>query len=155
LAEPMPLTIRSICRVDVPSIVAMLADDPLGATRERFADPIPDCYWRAFEAIQRNSSVDILVAEMDSAVVGCLQLAMTPGLARQGMIRAQIEAVRVAGTHRGRRIGEAMVEEAIRRAKAAGCGLVELTTDKRRPDAHRFYERLGFAATHEGMKLML
>jgi GNAT superfamily N-acetyltransferase len=80
---------------------------------------------------------------------------MTPGLARQGMTRAQIEAVRVAGTQRGRRIGEAMVEEAIRRAKAAGCGLVELTTDKRRPDAHRFYERLGFAATHEGMKLML
>jgi GNAT superfamily N-acetyltransferase len=152
--ERMPLVVRSIRRGDVPSIVAMLADDPLVATRERLADPIPDCYWRAFEAVEHNPSVDILVAELDRAVVGCLQLAMTPGLARQGMTRAQIEAVRVAGTQRGRRIGEAMVEEAIRRAKAAGCGLVELTTDKRRPDAHRFYERLGFAATHEGMKLM-
>ena len=91
------------------------------------------------EAVQDNPSVDILVAEQGGAVVGCLQLAMTPGLARQGMTRAQIEAVRVAGTQRGRRIGEAMLEEAIRRAKAAGCGLIELTTDTRRPDAHRFY----------------
>jgi GNAT superfamily N-acetyltransferase len=151
----MPLAFRSIRRDDVPKIVAMLADDPLGAARERYADPLPDCYWRAFAAIERTPSVDILVAELDGAVVGCLQLAMTPGLARQGMTRAQIEAVRVAGSHRGQRIGEAMIEEAIRRARAAGCGLVELTTDKRRPDAHRFYERLGFQATHEGMKLVL
>jgi GNAT superfamily N-acetyltransferase len=151
----MPLTFRSIRRDDVPLIVAMLADDPLGATRERFEDPLPDCYWRAFAAIERTPSVDILVAELDGAVVGCLQLAFTPGLARQGMTRAQIEAVRVAGSHRGRRIGEAMIEEAIRRARTAGCGLIELTTDKQRPDAHRFYERLGFQATHEGMKLVL
>lgn len=150
----MPLAFRSIRRDDVPAIVAMLADDALGGTRERFAEPIPECYWQAFEAISRTPSVDILVADLDSAVVGCLQLAIIPGLARQGMKRAQIEAVRVRSDHRSQRIGEALISEAIHRAKSAGCGLVELTTDKQRPDAHRFYERLGFVATHEGMKLV-
>jgi len=151
----MPLAFRSIRRDDVPAVVAMLADDPLGANRERYADPLPDCYWQAFEAISRTPSVDILVADLDGEVVGCLQLAMIPGLARQGMKRAQIEAVRVHSDHRSQKIGESLINEAIRQAKSAGCGLVELTTDKQRPDAHRFYERLGFVATHEGMKLML
>lgn len=151
----MPLAFRSIRRDDVPAVVAMLADDPLGTNRERYADPLPDCYWQAFEAISRTPSVDILVADLDGEVVGCLQLAMIPGLARQGMTRAQIEAVRVHSDHRSQKIGESLINEAIRQAKSAGCGLVELTTDKQRPDAHRFYERLGFVATHEGMKLML
>ncbi len=151
----MPLVFRSIHRDDIPAVVAMLADDALGATRERYGDPLPDCYWQAFEAVSRTPSVDILVADLDGEVVGCLQLAMIPGLARQGMKRAQIEAVRVHSHHRSRKIGEALVNEAIRQAREAGCGLVELATDKQRPDAHRFYERLGFQATHEGMKLVL
>lgn len=151
----MPLAFRPIRRDDVPAVVAMLADDAIGSARERFADPLPDCYWQAFDAISRTPSVDILVADLDGKVVGCLQLAMIPGLARQGMKRAQIEAVRVHSDHRSQKVGEALIDEAIRQARSAACGLVELTTDKQRPDAHRFYERLGFTATHEGMKLVL
>ncbi len=97
----------------------------------------------------------ILVAEIDGAIVGGLQFTVIPGLARGGMRRGQIEGVRVATGQRGHRLGERLVAEAIARARAAGCGLVQLTTDRSRPDAHAFYERLGFAATHLGMKLML
>ena len=97
----------------------------------------------------------LLVATAGDEVVGCLQLVLVPGLSRVGMLRAQIEGVRVASAHRGRRIGERLVEDAIERARAANCGLVQLTSDTSRADAHRFYERLGFVPTHVGMKLSL
>ena len=147
--------IRAGRREDLPAVVRLLADDPLGAMRERYAEPLPPAYGGAFEAMQRQGGNELLVAELDGAVVGCLQLTLIPGLSRLGTTRAQIEGVRVDARARGRQIGEALVRAAIDRARAAGCGLVQLTTDRTREDAHRFYERLGFAATHLGMKLDL
>lgn len=148
-----PLKIRKAMQADLPAILAMLADDVLGAARERPGDAaLYETAWRQIEAQGGN---DVLVAELPEGVVGCLQLIVIPGLARQGALRAQIEGVRVASTHRGQDIGEHMIAFAIDAARAAGCRLVQLTTDKRRTDAHRFYERLGFKATHEGMKLEL
>lgn len=148
-----PLNIRTAVLADLPAIAAMLADDVLGASRERAGDlSIYESAWRQMEAQAGNQ---VLVAVLGAEVVGCLQLIVVPGLARQGALRAQIEGVRVASTHRGQDIGERMFAHAIEAARAAGCRLVQLTTDKRRTDAHRFYERLGFEATHEGMKLEL
>jgi ribosomal protein S18 acetylase RimI-like enzyme len=149
------VVVRAGRRDDLPAVVRLLADDPLGATRERYAEPLPPTYTAAFDAMQRQGGNELLVAEVDGVVAGCLQLTLIPGLSRLGTTRAQIEGVRVDASARGRRIGEALVRAAIERARAAGCGLVQLTTDRAREDAHRFYERLGFAATHVGMKLDL
>jgi len=146
---------RRARRDDVPQIVRMLADDPLGAKRERYADPLPQLYWDAFDAMEARGASELLVAELDGEVVGTLQLNIIPGLSRGGTIRAQIEAVRVDARRRGARVGEGLVRTAIARARANGCGLIELTADKSRPDAHRFYERLGFVASHIGMKQTL
>jgi GNAT superfamily N-acetyltransferase len=146
---------RRARRDDVPAIVRMLADDPLGAKRERYADPLPQAYWDAFDALERRATSELLVAELDGEVVGTLQLNVIPCLSRGGTTRAQIEAMRVDSRRRGARIGEGLVRHALDRARAHGCGLVELTTDKTRPDAHRFYARLGFVASHIGMKLTL
>jgi ribosomal protein S18 acetylase RimI-like enzyme len=148
-----PASIRQARREDLPAIVALLADDPLGRSREEPADLA--AYRRAFDEIAAQSGNAILVAQINGAVVGCLQLTIIPGLARRGIKRGQIEGVRVAAAHRGKKLGERLVADAIARARAAGCGLVQLTTDTSRPDAHRFYERFGFVASHLGMKLML
>ena len=144
--------VRPARRDDVPAIVALLADDVLGATREQPSDPLPSAYWDAFDAIERRPGNELLVADQDGEVVGCLQLTTIPGLSRLGMTRAQIEGVRVSSRCRGQRIGEALVSAAMDRARELGCRVVQLTTDKSRVDAHRFYERLGFEATHIGMK---
>lgn len=149
------LTIRRATGADLPAIVRMLANDPLGKTRERYAEPLPDAYVRAFAEVEAQKGNQILVAEIEGEVIGCLQLTMIPGLSRLGMLRAQIESVRVDESRRGERIGEKLFLDAIERARKAGCGLVQLTTDASRPDARRFYERLGFAASHVGMKLAL
>lgn len=147
------LQIRQAVQADLSAIAALLADDVLGAQRERPADAaLYDTAWRQIAAQPGN---EIWVAVLPEGVVGCLQLVVIPGLARQGALRAQIEGVRVASTHRGQEIGERLFAHAIATARAAGCRLVQLTTDKRRTDAHRFYARLGFEATHEGMKLEL
>jgi len=148
-----PLNIRTAVLADLPAIAAMLADDVLGASRERAGDL--SIYESAGRQMEAQAGNQVLVAVLGAEVVGCLQLIVVPGLARQGALRAQIEGVRVASTHRGQDIGERMFAHAIEAARAAGCRLVQLTTDKRRTDAHRFYERLGFEATHEGMKLEL
>jgi ribosomal protein S18 acetylase RimI-like enzyme len=140
---------------DLPAIVKLLADDPLGAKRERNEAPLPREYRDAFAAVQRQGGNRIIVASEDGAVVGCLQLTLIPGLSRLGMLRAQIESVRVAASHRSRGLGEALFRHAIECARQAGCGLVQLTTDRSRGDALRFYERLGFEATHLGLKLDL
>lgn len=146
---------RAAVRPDLPAIVRLLAEDPLGAKRERYADPLPDCYRDAFEAIEQDPRNELIVAEREGAVVGCLQLTFIPGLARQGGERAQIESVRVARALRGQGLGRALFEWAIGRARERGCHLVQLTTDKSRPEAHQFYKSLGFVASHEGMKLIL
>ncbi len=149
------MPIRSARRDDLPAIVRLLADDPLGATRERMENPLPAAYFDAFDAVTAQKGNDVLVFEEDGAVIGCLQLTFLPGLSHLGTTRAQIEMVRVAAAHRGRKLGEALIGHAIEAARAAGCGLVQLTTDKARAEARRFYERLGFVASHDGMKLRL
>lgn len=149
------LEIRPAEAGDLPAIVALLADDPLGARRERLADPLPESYTAAFAEIEADPRNELVVAERDGAVVGCLQLTFIPGLSRQGAERAQIESVRVARSERGQGLGRVLFEWAIARARARGCHLVQLTTDKSRPEALKFYESLGFAASHEGMKLAL
>jgi len=149
------LIIRTARAADLPAVVAMLADDPLGAGRERYAEPLPEAYRAAFAAIEAQAGNAVLVAERAGILLGCLQLVFIPHLTRLGMTRAQIEGVRVARAARGQGIGEALMVEAVARARAAGCGLVQLTTDATRPEARRFYERLGFVASHIGMKLPL
>jgi len=140
---------------DVAAIVALLADDGLGRGRENPSLPLDRRYLDAFAALDSDPNQLLVVAERDGAVTGCLQLTFIPGLSRLGMWRGQIEAVRVAASERGTGLGGAMVEWAIARCRERGCGLVQLTTDKTRANAHRFYERLGFVASHEGMKLSL
>lgn len=146
------MIIRDARREDVPEIVALLADDMLGAAREGELD---DAYWTAYERVAADPGNRVIVAEAGGRVTATLQLTLIPGLSRHGMLRAQIEAVRVAASERGHGTGQALIRWAISEARAAGCGLVQLTSDKRRPDAIRFYESLGFTATHEGLKLAL
>ena len=149
------ITIRPARREDVPAIVALLADDPLGRTREDNTDPLPEAYWQAFDAIDAQSSNFLLVADSGGVVTGCLQLTIIPGLSRRGMKRGLIEAVRIGAAGRGQGLGERLVRHAVEIARAEGCGLVQLTSDKSRTDAQRFYERLGFVASHIGMKFEL
>ena len=148
----MPAVLREARREDVPEIVALLADDAIGSGREGPAD---DAYYAAFALIAADQRNQLLVAEAGGRIVGTLQLTMIPGLSRHGMVRAQIEGVRVSSDQRGKGLGGRMIEWAIEVARAQGCGLVQLTSDKRRPDAVRFYESLGFTASHEGLKLPL
>lgn len=145
------VTFRTAIKDDVPAIVALLADDAIGAGREGDID----AYWTAFAAIDADPRNHLIVADIDGEVAGTLQLTFIPGLSRKGTERAQIEAVRVSSAHRGRGLGHQMIEWAIGEARRRGCGLVQLTSDKRRADAIRFYESLDFEATHEGMKLPL
>jgi ribosomal protein S18 acetylase RimI-like enzyme len=146
-----PITIRRARRDDVGSIVAMLADDPLGSGRERIENPLPASYFAAFERLDRDPNIQLVVAEGGGVVVGCLQLCILPGLSSQGASRALIEDVRVASSRRSRGIGEQLVQWAVAQARAGGCKLVELLTHNSRVDAQRFYARLGFKASHVGM----
>ncbi len=150
-----PVLMRRATAADLPRIVQLLADDALGATREHFVDPLPAPYLDAFAAIEADPNQFLLVADVGGSVVGVLQLTFIPGLTRLGSWRAMIEGVRVDGSQRGAGIGQQLVSWAIDEARRRGCRLVQLTTDKSRLDAHRFYERLGFAASHEGMKYQL
>ena len=154
MAEGSQVTIRPARRDDVGAIVGMLADDPLGSARERIEQPLPESYFKAFEALDRDPNIELVVAQDgEGAVVGCLQLCILPGLSSQGASRGLIEDVRVASHCRGRGIGEAMVQWAVGQARAKGCKLVELLTHHTRVDAQRFYERLGFARSHVGMTM--
>jgi ribosomal protein S18 acetylase RimI-like enzyme len=154
MAKTCSVTIRRARRGDVGVIVAMLADDPLGSARERLEDPLPPSYFRAFEALDADPNIRLVVAQDgDGAVVGCLQLCILPGLSSQGASRGLIEDVRVATHCRGRGIGEQMVQWAVAEARTSGCKLVELLTHHSRVDAQRFYKRLGFQPSHVGMTL--
>ena len=146
------ITIRKAVRNDLDAIVAMLADDNLGRQREDPGPPINEKYVTAFAVIDADPNQFLAVAEMGGAVVGCLQLTFIPGLSRLAMWRGQIESVRIASNARGIGLGRQLFEWAIEECRARGCGLVQLTTDKRRRDALGFYESLGFEASHEGMK---
>lgn len=149
------MLVRQATRDDVASIVALLAADSLGATRQASYSHDADAYLAAFDDIASSPDAELLVGVVDGGVMACAQVNYLRHLTYTGGMRAQIEGIRVDAAHRGRSHGEALVTEAIRRAKARGCHLVQLTTDRRRDDALRFYERLGFVATHHGMKLHL
>ena len=151
----MTLTFRRARAEDLGVIVALLADDPIGRTRESSAAELDSRYAEAFAAIEQDPNQLLAVAERDGQIVGVFQLSFIPGLTRSGMWRGQIEGVRVASAERGTGIGRAMIEWAICESRKRGCGLVQLTSDKRRAGAHAFYEALGFQATHEGYKLPL
>lgn len=153
---PSPVVLRRALAGDVPAIVNLIAADQLGATRDgaQTAEDLA-AYQRAFRAIDDDPAQLLVVAEAERAVVATMQLSFIPGLARRGALRAQIEAVRVSQPYRGCGLGAAMFSWAIDEARLRGCALVQLTTDKSRTAAHRFYERLGFVASHEGMKLAL
>lgn len=145
---------RKAERKDVKHIVAMLADDKLGQKREDFRDPLPESYHNAFQHIDADSNQELMVVENEEKeVIGTLQLSFIPYLTYQGGIRAQIEAVRIRKDVRGSGIGEQLFRWAIKRAQERNAHVLQLTTDKKRPDAKRFYEKLGFLASHEGMKL--
>jgi GNAT superfamily N-acetyltransferase len=147
------VTLRTALPADLPEVVALLAADQLGVHREATDDLGP--YRAAFDAITADPAHLLVVAVDAGRVIGTMQLSFIPGLARRGAWRAQIEAVRVHADVRGRGVGAQMIGWAIEESRRRGCALVQLTTDKRRTDAHRFYERLGFVASHEGMKLPL
>ena len=138
---------------DLQAVVALLADDPFGRGRENSGPQLDISYRDAFAAIERDPNQLLAIAECGSQVIGVLQLSFIPGLTRRGMWRGQIEGVRVAAEERG--VGRAMLEWAVGECRKRGCGLVQLTSDKRRSDAHGFYEALGFEATHQGYKLSL
>jgi ribosomal protein S18 acetylase RimI-like enzyme len=141
--------------MNLAAIVRLLSDDPLGTKRERYETPLPEGYLRAFDAIDADPNNELEVACRGGEVVGVLQLTFIPYLTYQGGWRALIEAVRIDSKHRSQGLGKAMFAWAIERSRSRGCHLVQLTTDKSRPEAKRFYESLGFSASHEGMKLHL
>ena len=147
------ITIRRARHDDVAAIVAMLADDHLGRARERLEHPLPASYREAFERLDADPNITLVVAEEVGRVVGSLQLCILPGLSSQGASRGLIEDVRVASDRRSRGIGEQLVQWAVSEARARGCRLVELLTHQTRVDAQRFYERLGFAKSHVGMTI--
>ena len=149
------VTFRDATAADLPAIVAMLADDALGREREAPELPLQSSYYETFAAIERDPNNALIVACVGDEVVGALQLSFMPSISYRGSWRATIENVRTSNALRGQGIGRALVAHAIERARDRGCRIVQLTTDKRRTDAHRFYERLGFVASHEGMKLHL
>lgn len=147
------MKIRKAEKRDVIDIVSMLADDKLGQLRERFEEPLPALYYEAFDNIQQDNNQELMVVEdEDGKVIGTFQLSFIPYLTYQGGVRAQIEAVRIHKDKRGTGLGKEVFEWAIHRARERGAHLIQLTTDKKRPDALRFYEKLGFTASHEGMK---
>ncbi|MEU2386173.1 GNAT family N-acetyltransferase [Streptomyces sp. NPDC012461] len=147
------LEIRAVVADDIPAIVGMLADDPLGAQRESPDDLGP--YLAAWERLDAAPHQHLVVAVRAGRVVGTLQLTVIPGLSRRGATRSVIEAVRVHADERGSGLGTQLIEWAIDESRRQGCQLVQLTSDKTRADAHRFYERLGFTASHVGFKLPL
>jgi len=147
------LEIRSALSDDIPALVALYADDDFGQTRETVgADPI---YREAFSAIDADPNHILAVAELDGEIAGTLLLSFIPGLSRNGAWRAQIESMRVSKALRGRGLGQQMLDWAVSEARSRGCALVQLTSDRRRPDAHRFYARAGVQPTHVGFKLDL
>lgn len=151
----MSIKFRPATITDLPDMVRMLADDFLGTQRERFENPLPESYIKAFEEIEADPNNELIVAESGGEVIGMLQLTLTPSISFQGGKRATVESVRVVKKYRGRGIGREMMFWTIERARAAGCISMQLTTNAEREDAHRFYRDLGFKGSHLGMKLLL
>jgi GNAT superfamily N-acetyltransferase len=151
----LQVSFREAKRDDVPAIVGLLADDPLGSARETPGDELPHAYWAAYEAIDRDPNNILIVAEIDGLVAGTLQLTYIPSLTYTGGERAQIEGIRVAAEHRGHGVGQHLITWVIEQARVRGCRVVQLTTDRQRPAAIRFYQKIGFVPSHMGMKYHL
>lgn len=149
------LKFRKAVRSDVPAVVALLSDDVLGAGRELSGEADWERYVRAFEEISADPNQFLCVVTENDEIVGTLQVTFIPGLSHAGARRGQIESVRIGSAHRGKGIGEALFAWAVDRCRERGCSIVQLTTDRRRGDAQRFYERLGFVGSHIGYKLKL
>jgi GNAT superfamily N-acetyltransferase len=149
------IEIRRALHADLSAIIELLADDVLGQSRELVSNPPADEYVDAFQAIDTDPNQLLAVMVDDSCVVGTMQLTFIPGIARRGALRGQIEAVRIASNRRGEHLGERMFEWAIAQCRSRRCAFVQLTTDRSRTDAHRFYDRIGFEPTHIGYKLKL
>lgn len=149
------ITFRIAKVQDLDEIVRLLADDKLGSKRERYENPLPTSYLKAFNAIEVDPNNELIVAVLGEEIVGVLQITFTPYLTYQGGWRATIEGVRTCSTIRGNGIGSQLLKWAIHRAKERNCHVVQLTTDKKRPEALNFYKKLGFDNSHEGMKLHL
>lgn len=154
--ESSDLAFRPATRNDLPAIVKLLADDPLGARREPYGEPLPASYYASFAAIECDPNNElVVVAGEDNRVIGVLQMTFIPCITYRGGWRALVEGVRVAAPLRSGGVGRQLFLWAIQRAKERGCHLLQLTSDKARPEAIRFYESLGFVASHEGMKMHL
>ena len=155
MADAAAVVFRKARLEDLRAILELLNDGKVSNVLERIEDPMPRLYADAFAVLDGDPNQRLLVGEIGGRVVASLQLTFIPGIAHQGAWRAQVEAVRVARELRGRGIGEAMMRHVVALARERGCALVQLTTNKAREDAQRFYRRLGFTASHEGMKLRL
>ncbi len=151
----MPLTFRDATDADLPFIVGLIVEDTVISTNDSVADAMHADYRNALAAMTADPNNRMIVAELDGEPVGCIQLTFLPGLMRRGMWRTLVEVVHVAADHRGKGVGGEMMRWVIEESRRRGCGMVQLTSNKKRPDAHRFYERLGFARSHEGFKLYL
>ena len=155
MMEERQFTFRAAEEADLPAIVSLLADDEIGRLREDPRLPLAAEYLEAFQAIKADPNQRLVVVADGTETVGTLQISFIAGISRKGAWRGQIEAVRIATAYRNSGLGQQMFEWAIAQCRSRGCYLVQLTTDKKRPDAHRFYEKLGFIASHEGYKLIL
>ncbi|MBL4575501.1 MAG: GNAT family N-acetyltransferase, partial [Opitutaceae bacterium] len=153
--SPPTVEIRKALRTELSSIVRLLADDKLGRTRESYESPFPASYATAFDEISNSDSNELLVALSENKVVGVLQITFIPYLTFKGGKRALIEGVRVDSDYRSQGIGRLMILEAIGRAKKRSCHMIQLTSNKSRPEAIQFYRSLGFEPTHEGLKLSI
>ena len=147
--------IRLATRQDIPQIVALLANDTLGSQRESFQTVLPDEYYLAFDEIENDKNNYLIVIEDDSKIIGTTQLTIIPYLTYRGGKRAQIEAVRIDESYRGQGLGRLLIEWCINKVKALDCHMVQLTMDKKRAETIKFYNKLGFVASHEGLKLHL
>jgi len=147
------MTFRNANKEDIPAIVSLLANDKLGINREQNTSPLPENYNSAFKSIDSDPNQELMVVEKDDMIIGTFQLTFIPYLTYQGGIRAQIEAVRIHENHRNEGLGKQMIQWAIQKSKDSGAHIVQLTTDKQRLESIKFYEKLGFQASHEGMKL--
>ena len=148
-------SIRTATRADLEAVIGLLVDDVLGAGRDTIDGALDPAYGAAFAAIERDPNQKIAVMEANERIIGCMQISYLPGLSRKGMWRGQIESVRIARDLRGQGLGRAFFLWAIEDCRARGCGIIQLSTDTSRTDAHRFYRALGFEASHVGMKLKL
>ncbi|MFT5287763.1 MAG: GNAT superfamily N-acetyltransferase [Planctomycetota bacterium] len=151
----MNLEFRNASEGDLSNLVHLLADDDLGSAREDLSTPLNQSYAEAFHSIEQDINNELIVVECNGELVGMLQVTFIPYLTHTGSWRCLIEGVRIARKYRGQGLGTKFIGWAIRRAAEKNCSIVQLTSDKQRPEALRFYESLGFEATHEGFKLKL